>query len=87
MPVLLGHVVISGCADGVVAISNPASGLVVRVISDHQGAPITDLQYSTNPLMVYNYDCVLLINLGVKSRFFSNKIMPLCTHMYVCTFD
>ena len=35
-----------------VAISNPSSGLVVRMISDHQGAPITDLQASTNSLMV-----------------------------------
>ena len=47
--------VISGCADGVVAVSNPKSGLVVRVISDHEGAPITDLQSSANTLMV----CVL----------------------------
>ena len=47
--------VISGCADGVVAISNPTSGLVVQVISDHQGAPITDLHSSTNTLMVCEY--------------------------------
>ena len=49
---LLGCVVISGCADGVVAVSNPSSGLVVWVISDHEGAPITDLQSSANTLMV-----------------------------------
>ena len=49
---LSGHVIVSGCADGVVAISSPMSGLVVRVISDHQGAPITDIQSSSNPLMV-----------------------------------
>ena len=47
-----GHVIISGCGEGMVAISNPSSGLVVRMISDHQGAPITDLQASTNSLMV-----------------------------------
>ena len=47
-----GHVIISGCAEGVVAISNPATGLVIRVISDHQGAPVTDLQASSNSLMV-----------------------------------
>ena len=44
--------IISGCAEGMVAVSNSASGLVVRVISDHQGAPITDLQSSSNTLMV-----------------------------------
>lgn len=50
--------VISGCADGVVAVSNPKSGLVVRVISDHEGAPVTDLQSSVNSLMVCVHLCV-----------------------------
>ena len=35
--------IFSGCADGLVAVSNASTGMVVRVISDHQGAPITDL--------------------------------------------
>lgn len=34
----------SGCSGGLVAISNVSSGLVIRLVSDHQGAPITDLQ-------------------------------------------
>eukprot|EP00731_Ephydatia_muelleri_P028595 Em0020g239a len=38
-----GHVILSGCADGLVAVTNSLTGMVVRVISDHQGAPITDL--------------------------------------------
>ena len=52
--------IISGCADGMVAISNPATGLVVRVISDHQGAPITNLQSSLKPLMVLHCGMVIL---------------------------
>ena len=31
----------SGGEDGVVAISSPATGLTVRLIQDHKGAPIT----------------------------------------------
>ena len=33
----------SGGVDGVVAISSPATGLTVRLIQDHKGAPITDM--------------------------------------------
>ena len=47
-----GHVILSGCSNGVVAISNPSTGLVVRVITDHQGAPITDLHTSSKPVTV-----------------------------------
>ena len=35
--------ILSGCSDGLVAVTNALTGMVVRVISDHQGAPITDL--------------------------------------------
>ena len=42
----------SGCSAGLVAISNLASGLVIRVITDHQGAPITDLQVAPKPIQV-----------------------------------
>ena len=47
-----GHVILSGCSNGVVAISNPSTGLVVRVITDHQGAPITDMHTSSKPVTV-----------------------------------
>lgn len=39
----LGRVFMSGGTDGVVAISSPATGLTVRLIQDHKGAPITDM--------------------------------------------
>ena len=47
-----GRVILSGCANGVITISNPSTGLVVRVITDHQGAPITDMHTSDRPVRV-----------------------------------
>lgn len=38
-----------------VAISNSASGLVVRVITDHQGAPITDIHIAIKPAKVSEF--------------------------------
>ena len=48
----IGHVIISGCSGGMVAISNPSTGLVVHVMSDHQGAPVTDLHTTNKPVKV-----------------------------------
>lgn len=42
----------SGCAGGLVAISNLKSGLVIRVVTDHRGAPITDLQAAPKLIQV-----------------------------------
>ncbi len=36
-----GRMILSGGSDGLVAVSSPTTGMTVRVISDHQGAPIT----------------------------------------------
>lgn len=33
--------IISGGSDGLIAVSSPTTGMTVRVISDHKGAPIT----------------------------------------------
>jgi len=49
---LLGSVILSGCSGGVIAVSSPTSGLVVRVINDHRDAPITDLQVAARPIQV-----------------------------------
>ncbi|KAK3717349.1 hypothetical protein QZH41_011587, partial [Actinostola sp. cb2023] len=38
-----GRVIISGASDGIIAISSPSTGLTVRLLNDHKGAPITDL--------------------------------------------
>lgn len=50
-----GHVLLSGCKDGLIAVSNVSSGLVVRVIQDHRGAPITDLSIARKPVQVNVY--------------------------------
>lgn len=47
-----GHVLLSGGADGVIAVSNVSCGLVVRVVQDHQGAPITDLSIASRPVQL-----------------------------------
>ncbi|KAJ8318923.1 hypothetical protein KUTeg_004014 [Tegillarca granosa] len=38
-----GRMIISGGSDGLIAISSPTTGMTVRVINDHKGAPITNL--------------------------------------------
>lgn len=35
--------ILSGGEDGLVAVSSPTTGMTVRVIGDHKGAPITCL--------------------------------------------
>lgn len=39
-----GQTVLSGDKDGLIAISRPHTGMTFRVLSDHQGAPISTLQ-------------------------------------------
>ena len=46
----------SGGADGVVAISSPATGLTVRLIQDHKGAPITDMDIASEKVRVHFTD-------------------------------
>ena len=43
---------LSGSGEGVVAVSSVSSGLVVRVIQDHRGAPVTDLCVAVTPVQV-----------------------------------
>ncbi|XP_052262541.1 WD repeat-containing protein 90-like isoform X2 [Dreissena polymorpha] len=44
-----GSMILSGGCDGLIAVSSPATGVTVRVISDHKGAPITNIDV-TNKL-------------------------------------
>jgi hypothetical protein len=46
--------IISGGSDGLIAVSSPTTGMTVRVISDHKGAPITNLDV-TNKQVKYFY--------------------------------
>ncbi|CAH3162897.1 unnamed protein product [Porites lobata] len=42
-----GRVIISGAEDGLLAISSPSTGLTIRLMNDHRGAPITCLHVSS----------------------------------------
>ena len=48
-----GRVIISGAEDGLLAISSPATGMTVRMLNDHKGAPITDLHVSTHKVSIH----------------------------------
>uniref|UniRef100_A0A8C6ZIQ8 WD repeat domain 90 n=1 Tax=Nothoprocta perdicaria TaxID=30464 RepID=A0A8C6ZIQ8_NOTPE len=39
-----GEIVLSGGKDGLVAVSNPRTGMTVRILADHKGSPITVIQ-------------------------------------------
>lgn len=39
-----GHVLVSAGRDGLITVSSPVTGVTVRTISDHKGAPITTVQ-------------------------------------------
>ena len=66
--------ILSGGADGLIAVSSPTTGITIRVISDHQGAPIncidvTLLQVSKRTTMyMYKYTCLL----GTRLPFYMN---------------
>ena len=47
-----GRVIISGAEDGLLAISSPATGMTVRILNDHKGAPITDLHVSSHKVSI-----------------------------------
>lgn len=52
IPLPTGCVLVSGSAEGLIAVSNVSCGLVVRVIQDHRGAPITDLSVAGKSVQV-----------------------------------
>ena len=47
---------LSGCKDGQVAISNPHTGVILHMINEHKGIPISDLSVAKRPLQV-NHHC------------------------------
>ena len=38
-----GSMILSGGSDGLIAVSSPTTGVTARVIGDHKGAPITNI--------------------------------------------
>ena len=39
--------IVSGGADGLIAVSSPSTGMTVRMIADHKGAAITTINVTT----------------------------------------
>ena len=59
----LGNVLLSGCKDGQVAISNPHTGVILHMIGEHKGIPITDLSVAKGPPQVnHNITVVMVIS-------------------------
>ena len=50
--VVAGRVLLTGSEEGMVAVSSVSSGLVLRMIQDHRGAPVTDLCVASRALQV-----------------------------------
>lgn len=50
--VCVGHVLLSAGRDGLITVSSPATGVTVRTISDHKGAPITTVQCTSKQVCV-----------------------------------
>ena len=57
----LGNVLISGCKHGQVAISNPHTGVVLHMIGEHKGSPITDLSVAKKPPQVTITKSIIII--------------------------
>ena len=54
--------IISGSEDGIVAISSPTTGMTVRVISDHKGAPITGIDVTLLQVNIHMYQALDYLN-------------------------
>ncbi|XP_067044850.1 WD repeat-containing protein 90-like isoform X1 [Acropora muricata] len=55
-----GRVIISGGEDGLLAISSPSTGLTVRLLNDHKGAPITCIHVSSVKDQIHSLPTPLL---------------------------
>ena len=73
--------IFSGGCDGLIAISSPTTGMTVRVITDHKGAPITcfDVAYASVSELIINsfieelcYSCAtsLMVNKSLLASCF-----------------
>lgn len=58
--VCVGHVLLSGGRDGLITVSSPVTGVTVRTISDHKGAPITTVQCTSKQVCACVCVCVLV---------------------------
>ncbi|XP_026057539.1 WD repeat-containing protein 90-like [Carassius auratus] len=51
-----GHVLLSGGRDGLITVSSPVTGVTVRTIRDHKGAPITTVQCTSKQYKEFGLD-------------------------------
>ncbi|XP_050954268.1 WD repeat-containing protein 90 [Labeo rohita] len=51
-----GHVLLSGGCDGLLTVSSPVTGVTVRTIRDHKGAPITTVQCTSKQYKEFGLD-------------------------------
>lgn len=58
--VCAGHVLLSGGRDGLITVSSPITGVTVRTISDHKGAPITTVQCTSKQVCACVCEYVLV---------------------------
>ena len=55
--IMLGRVVLSGSASGHIVCSSLATGLVIRVLTDHHGAAITCLKTQSDSVRAIQRSC------------------------------
>uniref|UniRef100_A0A8C1U243 WD repeat domain 90 n=1 Tax=Cyprinus carpio TaxID=7962 RepID=A0A8C1U243_CYPCA len=51
-----GHVLLSGGRDGLITVSSPVTGVTVRTIRDHKGAPITTVQCTSKQVCEFGLE-------------------------------
>ena len=47
--------ILSGGSDGLVAVSSPTTGMTVRVLNDHKGAPITCIDVTSLQVRAFSF--------------------------------
>lgn len=55
---ITGTMILSGGSDGLIAVSSPTTGMTVRVISDHKGAPITNIDVTNKQVRNAHSDSI-----------------------------
>ena len=61
--------ILSGGSDGLVAVSSPTTGMTVRMINDHQGAPITCFDVTLLQVLILNLSFLIQLHLIEKVKY------------------
>ena len=68
-----GRMILSGDQEGLLAISSPTTGMTVRVISDHQGAPISSIHAALTQVSFHYFYCVFFYRILTANKLFSSS--------------